>query len=100
MSDPEVRHSQAILKNNQIAGTITVSSAGEDNSGIQFSGKAEKIEGPRYDLAKKHYAKRKKPEPKETDDMLGEDSWYVLMPDKIELIYEKLFGFTKQKYQL
>ena len=100
MSDPEVRHSQAILKNKQVAGTITVSGPGEDNLGIQFSGVAEKIDGPRFDLAKKHYAKRKKLVPKETDDVLEGDSWYQLKPQKIELIHEKLFGFEKQKLML
>jgi uncharacterized protein YhbP (UPF0306 family) len=100
MSDPDVRHSQAILKNNKVAGTITVSGPGENSLGIQFDGVAGKIEGPRYDLAKKHYSKRQKPEPKETDDVLQGDSWYVLKPKKIELIYEKLFGFEKQKLEL
>ena len=35
VSDPEVRHSQAIHKNGQVAATITVSNnPGEDNVGI------------------------------------------------------------------
>lgn len=100
MSDPRTRHSLAILKNNNVAGTITASSVGEDNLGIQFAGVASKIEGPRYDLAKKHYAKRLKKEPKETDDVLQGDSWYILRPKKIELIYEKLFGFEKQMLEI
>ena len=100
MSDPDVRHSQAILKNNKVAGTITISRAGEDNLGIQFEGIAEKIDGPRFDLAKKHYIKRHKPEPKEIDDVLGGDSWYVLKPKKVELIHEKLFGFEKKNIEL
>lgn len=100
MSDPDVRHSQAILVNPKVAGTITISDQGEDNLGIQFDGVAEKIDGARYDLALKHYAKRGKPAPKETDDVLQGDSWYILKPKKIELIYEKLFGFEKQKIEL
>jgi uncharacterized protein YhbP (UPF0306 family) len=100
MSDPNVRHSQAILKNNKVAGTITISGVGESNLGIQFVGVAEKIKGERYNLAKKHYAKRQKLEPKETDDVLDGDSWYVLKPSKVELIDEKLFGFEKQKLEL
>ncbi|OGN16507.1 MAG: hypothetical protein A3C88_02890 [Candidatus Yanofskybacteria bacterium RIFCSPHIGHO2_02_FULL_50_12] len=100
MSDPGVRHSQAILKNNQLAGTITISGQGEDNLGIQFAGTAEKIEGPRYDLVKKHFAKRNKPEPAEADDVLQGDSWYIFKPTKIELTHEKLFGFDKQKLEL
>jgi len=98
ISDPEVRHSEAILKNNKIAGTITVSGPREDNLGIQFEGVAEKIEEPRYDLAKKHYTKRLKPEPEESEDVLQGDSWYVLRPSKVELICEKLFGFEKKTW--
>lgn len=100
MSDLGARHSQAILKRPQVAGTITVSGSGEDNLGIQFSGMAKKIDGPRFDLALKHYAKRKKPAPKETDDVLEGDSWYELKPNKIELIHEKLFGFEKKIYDI
>ncbi len=97
MSDPDVRHSQAILKNPQIAGTITATvKAGEKNFGIQFSGNAEKIEGPRYDLACKHLEKRGHPKPKEDEDVLQGDSWYMITPNKMELIDEENFGFEKQ----
>ena len=100
MSDPDVRHSQAIIANNKVAGTITISGPGESNLGIQFEGTAEKIEGNRYDLALKHYAKRKKSAPKENDDVLGGDSWYILKPKKVELINEKLYGFDKRRIEL
>ena len=100
MCDPDVRHSQAIGNDNRVAGTITVSGAGENNLGMQFEGFTEKIEGSRYDLALKHYAKRKKPAPKESDYVLGGDSWYMLKPKRIELINEKLYGFDKEKIEL
>lgn len=99
MSDPKARHSQAIIKNPQVAGSITVSGQGEDNLGIQFEGIAEKIDGSRYDLAVKHFTKRKKPTPTETENVLQGDSWYMVKPQKIELICERLFGFEKQKYE-
>ncbi|OGN30616.1 MAG: hypothetical protein A3I92_02340 [Candidatus Yanofskybacteria bacterium RIFCSPLOWO2_02_FULL_43_10b] len=83
MSDPEVRHSKAAIKNEKVAGTITVSGPGENNLGIQFEGLAEKVEGPRHDLAKKHYVKRQKPEPEEIDNVLQGDSWYILRPSKV-----------------
>jgi uncharacterized protein YhbP (UPF0306 family) len=98
MSDPKARHSKAVVEHSAIAGTITVSGQGENNLGIQFSGVAYKLEGPRYDLAKKHYAKRKKSEPKESDDVLEGDSWYMLKPTHIDLIHEKHFGFEKQRW--
>ena len=100
MSDPEARHSKALIKNSKVAGTITVSGQGENNLGIQFEGIAEKIDGTRFDLAKKHFAKRKKLVPKKEDDILQGDSWYILKPKKIELINEKLFGFEKKKLKL
>ena len=65
MSDPEARHSMAILRNPEVAGTITISNKSkESNLGIQFFGVAEKIEGIRSDLAKKHLTKRGYSEPK------------------------------------
>lgn len=100
MSDPQTRHSQAIDKNNKVAGTITISGQGENNLGIQFEGLAEKIDVERYDLVKKHYKKRNKPEPKENDDVLDGDFWYVLKPNKIGLICEEQFGFERQDLNL
>ena len=100
MSDPDARHSLAISENNKVAGTITTSGLGENNEGLQFKGMAEKIKGSRFDLAVKHFKKRNKPEPGENEDILQGDSWYILKPDNIELIYEKSFGFEKQKFTL
>ncbi len=102
MSDPGVRHSKAILKNAQVAGTITISNKSkESNLGIQFSGQAEKIDGPRHDLAIKHLAKRGYPEPKESDDVLQGDSWYVLRPrQQIDLIDEENYGYNKKSLEL
>lgn len=97
MSDPDARHSKAIEANSQGAGTVTVNAAGQDNLGVQFSGCARKIEGPRFDLALKHYAKRGKPAPAESDDVLQGDAWYMLTPEVMELIDEENFGFTKQR---
>lgn len=100
ISDPNTRHSKAILNNKKAAGTITVSVNGEKDIGAQFEGIAEKLNGPQYELAKKHYAKRAKKIPKETDDILGQNSWYMLRPVKIELIYEKYYGFEKKSLEI
>jgi uncharacterized protein YhbP (UPF0306 family) len=101
MSDPDARHSQAILKNKQVAGTITISNKSKElNLGIQFSGIAEKIDGSRWDLAKKHLKKRSHPEPKEEDDVLKGDSWYVLKPNNIDLIDEEHLGYDKKNLSL
>jgi uncharacterized protein YhbP (UPF0306 family) len=102
MSDPEVRHSKALLLNPQVAGSITISNKSKEPTlSLQFSGVAEKIEGPRFDLATKHLAKRGHPPPEETDDVLEGDSWYVAKPEFIDLNSEELFGFNnKQKIEL
>lgn len=100
ISDPDVRHSQAIAKNPQIAGTITASGAGESNLGIQFAGTVEKLEGQNYELAVKHLTKRKKQQPYETQDILQGDSWYKITLKFVDLIHEQHFGFKKQKLEL
>ncbi len=99
MSDPDCRHSKAVLENSGVAGSITASTrSGEQNFGIQFEGAAAKVEGVRYDLALKHLAKRGKPAPQETDDVLQGDSWYSLKPTKIRLIDEENFGYNTQDF--
>lgn len=96
MSDPASRHSRAIAANPHVAGAITASGRGEDNLGIQFVGVAEKIDGPRHDLAVRHFSKRGKPTPSASEDVLEGDSWYAVRATRIDLIHEKHFGFEKQ----
>ena len=101
VSDPAARHSWAVIRYKQVAGTITISNKSKElNLGIQFHGLAEKIDGPRYDLAVKHRMKRGHPVPKETEDVLQGDSWYILKPKMIQLIDEVNFGFDKQTLEL
>ena len=99
VSDPAVRHSQALEKGPMVAVSITASSQGEPNLGLQLAGQAKKLAGSRPDLAKKHWAKRKKSEPIPID-WLDSDRWYELKPTKIELIHEKHFGFEKRVLSL
>lgn len=101
MSRPETRHSKAIEGDPRVAGSITVSNKSkEPNLGIQFSGTASKIDGPRFDLAKEHMKKRGHPEPKEQDDVLKGASWYVVKPKRIDLIDEENLGFKKMSVDL
>lgn len=100
ISDPQSRHSRAIAADPLVAGAITVSGPGQDNLGIQFAGTAEKIHGPRHDLAVKHFTKRDKPVPGEDADVLEGDSWYLVRPMRIDLIHEKHFGFEKRTLTL
>lgn len=102
ISETETRHSQAIEKNRRVAATVTVSNnPGEDNVGLQIEGVAEKIEGDSPELSRAHREKRKKPIPEEGSGILEEgESWYVLKPTNVELIYEPLFGFDKKTVKI
>ena len=101
MSSSNARHSKAILENEKVAGSITISNKSkEDNFGIQVEGNAKKIEGDRHDLAIKHFTKRGHPVPKEEDDVLDGDSWYIFSPTKIDLIDEKNLDFKKWTLRL
>ncbi len=96
------RHSKAIEKNKTVSVTITTSSQGGKNEGLQIEGVAEKIDGSNMDLFAAHLHKRlgEVPHTMYLDEnkklVDAEISWYKLKPTKIELIYEKHFGFDKQ----
>lgn len=98
LSEVATRHSKAILKNNNVAATITISNKSkEPNEGLQIAGIAEKIEGDILAMAIKHRLKRGRPAPAKEGEILDPgESWYRLRPTKIELIYEPLFGFSKK----
>ena len=92
------RHSKAIDEvNNKVAGTITITNNGEKNDlGLQFEGRAEKIRGFRPDLGIKFFKKRGLNMPNNPKDILGEHSWYKLVPNKICLIDQKNFERERQ----
>jgi uncharacterized protein YhbP (UPF0306 family) len=101
MSDPQTRHSKAILKNNKVAGSITYSTKSkESNFGIQFEGIAEQLEGIQFELLVKHLAKRGYPMPElsQAEKILDGDCWYKLTPSKIFLIDEDNFGYDRQSF--
>lgn len=99
MSDPNFRHSKAIDKNNLVGAAITVSRyPGDVDFGLQISGRAErigKIISPL--LAIKYLKKKGKVTTEEVGRVLkhGYD-WYVLRPEKMELIDEIHFGYEKK----
>lgn len=100
ISDPNTRHSKAITFNKKVAGTITNSTKSKElNFGIQFEGRAEKLEGVQINLLTKHLAKRSrpKPTPSQAIEILNNKSWYKLTPTKIYLIDEENFGFNRQE---
>jgi len=98
MSDPKTRHSQAIGKNNKVAGTITASNnSGEPGFGIQFAGSARMIREKQFSLTIQLLARRKYKIPSKWVNLLKGDVWYKLVPSKIELIDEENFGYDKQE---
>ncbi|MHB8860719.1 MAG: hypothetical protein ACYC48_03220, partial [Minisyncoccota bacterium] len=70
--------------------------------GIQFEGRAERLEGVRFDLIAKHWAKRnhKIPDVSKALEVLEGDRWYRLVPSRMELIDEENFGFDRQSVSL
>lgn len=101
MSKRERRHSKAITLDPRVAVTMSVTSRPEDpDLGVQISGRAEVIEEIDFEIVKKYFRKRHKPEPLPTDDVLGEHVWYRLTPDRVELIDGEHFGYDRQSLAL
>lgn len=100
MSSPKVRHSVAIGKNPQVAGSITVNGPKENNFGIQFQGIARELSDLRPDLITKVYTKRKSPIPTDMNEAMKGRSWYEITLQKADLIDEKNYGFKKQSVSL
>jgi uncharacterized protein YhbP (UPF0306 family) len=103
ISDTSTRHSKAIENNKDVACSITISNnPQEPNIGLQISGKAKKMSEELPKLAFKH---REKLCRKENDDAAftkegnikdKSESWYCLIPNKIDIIHEPSFDFNKK----
>lgn len=103
LSDETTRHSQAILKNPRVAGSITVSNrAGEPDFGVQFEGIAQKIDHDIPEISKSYRLKCKKPLLAVGEKLIKTSgiSWYSVRPTSYELIHKTLFHFKKQKLNL
>lgn len=96
-SEVSARHSQAILKNNWVSGSISPCQSSLDvQRGLQIIGLTQKLEGG-MSLAELYQRKRGKTTPhilKETQ------SWYSLIPIEIDLTHEALFGYEKKRIPL
>jgi uncharacterized protein YhbP (UPF0306 family) len=103
VSRTDTRHSNALLQNPRVAGTISVNHRPkEDDVAVQFSGMAEKLEGNHLAMATKHFAKRgHEPNGRDPGEILkGGQSWYRARPKFFDLTYEPLFGYEKKRYDL
>lgn len=100
LSKPDTRHSKAIREFNNVAASVTYSNMqGEDNIGLQISGRAKELNENNVELAKLHLKKRKKTEDPNKILDLGQ-KWYKLEPGFIDIIYEPLWGFKKMKFKI
>lgn len=90
VSDENVRHSQAILKNPNVAGTVIISARpGDESEAVQISGVAELCaEVPSE--AKRHYQEKR------GKQVQIDTTWYKLTPQKVRLSYSQKFGYEKQ----
>ncbi|NQV89180.1 MAG: hypothetical protein HQ488_02570 [Parcubacteria group bacterium] len=95
------RHSKAIENGTSVACTITSTKGPEDpDKGLQMIGQASRVDEIDYELVKKYFSKRNKPEPVDGENVIGDHFWYKLVPTKIELIYGPMFGNERQTFQL
>ncbi len=99
MSKPERRHSKAIDDgHNHVAGAIAVTQGPEmPDEGLQISGVAQRVQNPSDDLLKQWMKKMQRAFDSGLGIVLDEHVWYKLVPDRIELIYQKLFEYERQR---
>lgn len=102
ISNINTRYSNAILGSPKIAATITISNNSvEINLGLQIEGNAQQFKKDIPDLIVQHRLKRGKSATGESREILDDDeSWYMIKPTKIEIIDEKLWGFSKKIIRL
>ena len=103
LSRVDSRHSEAILKNPNVAATITLSdNPNREVIGLQISGVAEKLERePLSNIVAERAMKSHDAPPSHQDGSLYPvTSWYKLKPKRIELMHVPLFGFNTKVIEL
>ncbi len=101
VSMPGTRHSRAIEGNNRVACAVTASQEVGKERALQISGVAEKVDGPLFELEKKHRTKRRMQTPTRPGEILEDgEVWYVLKPTKVELMHSEPFGYEKKSIPL
>lgn len=98
-SDDAVRHSQAILNNPNVAGTVIITAKpGETSEAVQIAGTAERITEVPEEVRRNYLVKRNKTS--ESDTTHPDTTWYKLIPQKVRLSYSPRFGYDKQDAEL
>lgn len=97
ISDPDTRHSRAIEADGEAAATITASTKSkEPDFGLQLAGKVQRLSGPRPEPMAKHFGKRGRSLPEESENPFEGLAWYEFESHTIHLIDEANFGFGAQ----
>ena len=99
MSQPTRRHSKAIDGGqSQVAAAIAVTQRPDQpDEGLQMSGVASRVEFTSSDLLQQWMKKKAKVYTPNMGVVLEDHVWYKLAPDRIELIYQKLFEYNRQR---
>jgi uncharacterized protein YhbP (UPF0306 family) len=99
ISVADSQHSRAIAANPSVAAVVIATHETDQERAVQMSGRAERLSGPRFELEQRLQEKRGLPIPDSPGDVLtGGYAWYRFTPDRIELIYNTLFGYDRQTY--
>ena len=103
LSRVDARHSEAVLKNPNVAATITLGdNPNREVIGLQISGVAEKLEHePASEIVEERAIKSHNSPPAHQDGSLYPIvAWYKLKPKKIEVMHVPLFGFNKKVLEM
>lgn len=103
LSSEGAKHSQNIIKNSVVAGTITVVGSNGLGRGIQIQGKAEKVKSDEmiFEIEKIYQSKRRKQIPQTIEkakQLVGNRALYKLTPTKIFIHHEPLWGYERKEY--
>jgi len=103
LSRVDTRHSEAVLKNSNVAAAITLSNnPNKEVIGLQISGVAEKLQhDPVSGIVEAREVKSNGTSPATPEgSFFPITSWYRLKPKRIELMHVPLFGFNKKVLEL
>jgi hypothetical protein len=101
LSLPDARHSKALRSEPRVACTVTASWKTDAERALQIEGTASVVDGARFDFEKRLAAKRGLPSPSSPGEALAEGYfWYVLRPERVELLHSEPFGYARQTVKL
>lgn len=99
ISIADCRHSRAIAEDPKITAAVIAAQDTDDERALQMSGRAMRVEGPRFELEQRLQAKRGLPAPQSPGEILTDGyEWYRFTPDRFEITYNTLFGYDRQTY--